>query len=196
MRTAASVIPQITEFDKLRFFAQVGPPKESGCCLWQGRTNNGGYGIAMIRGRPFKAHRVAVAISAGSVNPELTVCHRCDTPGCVNPDHLFEATHAENMRDAQSKGRYAKLLGDANPSRKRPECLVRGDAWQKLHEGDTRINSPRGEKHKMAKLTAPQVVTIRERRAAGESLKTIAADYGVCFQLISTICQRKLWAHI
>ena len=80
------------------------PVTESGCLLWVGPVNNNGYGVLKQDGELY-AHRLAYRLAKGGIGKGLSVCHRCDTPSCVNPDHLFLATHRENMQDSARKGR-------------------------------------------------------------------------------------------
>lgn len=78
---------------------------ENGCWEWQGRKNANGYGIFTV-GHTEKvlAHRMAWKLAYGYM-PELHCLHKCDNPGCVNPEHLFLGTQSDNMRDMWDKGR-------------------------------------------------------------------------------------------
>lgn len=77
----------------------------TGCWLWTGATAGNGYGKLGLDGRTVYAHRTFYESVVGAIPAGLKVCHRCDTPSCVNPDHLFVATQAANLADARAKGR-------------------------------------------------------------------------------------------
>ncbi len=85
---------------------------ESGCWIWTKSKDSCGYGHTSVRKRIIKAHRLSWIIHFGPI-PELTsgdrgvmqVCHSCDVPACVNPNHLFLGSARDNARDADSKGR-------------------------------------------------------------------------------------------
>jgi hypothetical protein len=77
---------------------------ETGCLIWIGSLNENGYGRY---GSREVAHRVAYTEAKGPIAPGLLVCHTCDTPACIEPDHLFLGTNSDNTADCLSKGRHA-----------------------------------------------------------------------------------------
>lgn len=178
----------------------------TGCFEWQARRNEFGYGSVGFKKKRLKAHRVSWEVFRGPIPEGMCVCHHCDNPCCINPDHLFIGTRTDNMRDASRKGRIATgdrhssrthpesvVRGDQHPSRKRPECLARGDR----HPSKTKPECvPRGEHLPWTKLTEDRVREIRLRRANGESLQALAKEFGVVMQTIHKIVKRKTWTHI
>jgi hypothetical protein len=77
----------------------------SGCWEWQGATDPNGYGRISWPGFPALVHRAMWVTMYGPIGAGLFVCHRCDNPPCVNPDHLFLGTRLDNIRDMVEKGR-------------------------------------------------------------------------------------------
>lgn len=98
---------------KKRFLAKI-KKDASGCWLWTGATRGRQpshlYGWVTFNKKQLGAHRLAWIFFVGEIPPGMSVCHKCDVPLCVNPDHLFLGTHAENMKDMHSKGRLKRSL--------------------------------------------------------------------------------------
>ena len=75
----------------------------TGCWLYGGKTDR--YGHVYVRGKIMVAHRVAYELVKGEIPEGMLVCHKCDVPGCCNPDHLWIGTDKDNMQDMVRKGR-------------------------------------------------------------------------------------------
>ena len=86
-----------------RFWTKVS--KSDGCWEWQAARDRDGYGQFGVFRRQTKAHRFSWEITNGPIPPGMIVCHTCDNPSCVRPDHLFVGTHQDNQRDKWNKGR-------------------------------------------------------------------------------------------
>ena len=83
---------------------------ESGCWLWTGKAASNGYGRAFFGGRSIPAHRFVYEALVGPIPDGKILCHRCDTPMCVRPSHLFPGTVADNSKDMVSKRRQHSVL--------------------------------------------------------------------------------------
>lgn len=141
------------------------------CHVWTGaKAVTGGYGV--IRGsdgRTLKAHRVSYELHVAPIPDGAVVCHRCDNPPCVNPEHLFVGTQADNNHDMLAKGREA-----------------RGDGHSKALSG----------RQPWRKLSDEQVAEIRRRRAAGERLSVLAREMGVSETTASQAAKGDTWRHL
>lgn len=81
------------------------PVTESGCWLWMNSSNSNVYGRLYFNGHMWLAHRLSYETFVGEIGDKMLICHKCDTPSCINPDHLFQGTMKDNMQDASKKGR-------------------------------------------------------------------------------------------
>lgn len=163
-----------------RFWRKV--TRSEGCWEWTGHRNAGGYGLLYSGPRGASrgqfAHRVSWALHFGEPPADLSVCHHCDNPPCVRPDHLFLGTPAMNTRDRDRKGRHRALRGDEHPQRIDPSKVLRG------------------ERHGGARLTEDAVRAIRLERSGGIGLRALAERYGVSPEAISAAATGRHWAHV
>lgn len=102
------------------------------CWIWQGATDQHGYGNTTRNGRGVKAHIRAYEAWKGPIPAGAKVLHSCpggDNPGCCNPDHLRTGTQADNMRDMavrgrSNTGRRKYMEGGGNPNVRLTESQV------------------------------------------------------------------------
>lgn len=137
---------------------------KSNCWFWIRSISTMGYGQLTVDGRTRFAHRISYKLFLNKSLGELHVCHRCDNPRCINPEHLFLGTRSDNMQDASKKGRIN------NP-----------------------IISLPGEKNPMSKLKVEDVEEIKIRCNGSETQKEIANDFGISQSQVSYINTGKRW---
>jgi len=97
-----------------RFELHYIPEPMSGCWIWTDTNNGHGYGLITVKGQRKMAHRVAWELYRGPISEGLQANHKCDVRFCVNPNHLYLGTQAENLEDCITRGRMRK---HAPPSR-------------------------------------------------------------------------------
>jgi hypothetical protein len=100
------------------------PVPETGCWLWTGHKSSN-YGGMYVHGVQVLAHRLSYVLHHGPIPKGMMVCHKCDTPMCVNPAHLFVGTARDNTLDAIAKGRFKYVYNEkpGRPTRHSPELI-------------------------------------------------------------------------
>lgn len=150
-----------------RFYGYAQPEPNTGCWMWTAYVTPKGYGRVMVGKRSYQAHRYSWLLHRGDIPDGWCVCHKCDTPWCVNPDHLFLGTVDDNNQDMFRKGRAApvpRLRGASNPK---------------------------------ARLTDASVKDIRELYATGTwTQMDLAAKYGVSTTAVFNVIAGRTWVYV
>jgi hypothetical protein len=197
-----------------------------GCWLWAASTDKDGYGI--FRGiyegvTHTKAHRYSWELhNKQHIPPKMLICHKCDNPRCVNPDHLFLGTVGDNMRDKIAKNRhnipkgelapkailkesdvlliladprpYAQIAADYNVAATTIGSIKSRHSWAHLEIAHVAKAKRIGpRKGKGLKITEE---IVREILASSMSGKDLAIKFNISPQLVSNIKKRRNWAHV
>ena len=141
----------------------------TGCHVWTGSKTAAGYPRLGFEGKEFYAHRLSWELKHGPIPDDMFVCHKCDRPGCVNPEHLFVGTPKENSHDARSKRRL-RVDGLKRPGEMHHNAKINDDIVRYIRK--TMDGAPRGTQRKLA------------------------AELGITEANVSLIVKRKAWVHV
>jgi len=137
---------------------------ENGCWIWKKLTKTHRYGNFYFNGKSQQSHRVSWQLHFGEIPEGMKVLHKCDTPGCVNPEHLFLGTQKDNVLDCIKKGRF--------------------------HQNSAKSC----EKHHFAKLKAVDVQNIKAiYKYTDATHQKLANIYGVSREQIGKIIRGERW---
>jgi hypothetical protein len=106
-----------------RFISRINFTANNACWNWCAGKNNSGYGSFSAGGKAYGAHRFSYIITFGDISNDELVCHSCDNPSCVNPNHLWVGTVKDNIADKVRKNRQPKGDSHPRPKSKRTHCL-------------------------------------------------------------------------
>lgn len=146
------------------------PDEKTGCILYRSNRTKAGYGrirLGGLDGKEHYAHRLSYELSRGPIPDGMQVCHTCDTPNCINPDHLFLGTNADNQADMDKKGRRNLT------------------SWTML-----------GAKHHNARLTDDDVRYIRANCKQRGDQRRMAKQFGITEANVTVIVKRRGWKHV
>lgn len=154
-----------------RFNTKYTVDKSTGCWLWTACKTEDGYGSLSVWPKRLRAHRWSYQHHVGEIPDGMCVCHKCDNPICVNPDHLFLGTHQDNMADRNRKGRQHRPQGELSGTAKITEETV---------------------------ILIKKFLARHPLQAGKKSgqVKFLSDWFGICHQHVSNIHTGKRWRHI
>jgi hypothetical protein len=140
-----------------RFDSKWEAVTECGCHIWTAAVNAKGYGkFGIGNGRWTLAHRHSYERANGPIADGMLICHRCDNPSCVNPNHLFLGSHKNNAQDRDRKNRRIALSGENHGRSKVTADEVR--MLRELAHGGTYSYRALGRKFGLNSKTASDIV--------------------------------------
>lgn len=177
-----NIVHRVNRLDPKLFWATV-TVGFNGCWIWTGPLR-GEYGSVRVGQQSIPAHRYAYELEYGEYDRALHVCHKCDNPPCVNPDHLFLGTAADNVADMVAKGR--NRTGKNHP--------FYGRKVEHSPEFKAVVSAKmRGARNHQAKLNDVDAVEILR---SGMSRKEAAERYGISLQTASDLIAGRTWKHL
>ncbi len=145
-KTGSGWVPLTDDQRENNFWARSGIT-EFGCWNWTGSKDATGRGVVFWKGKAQKTPRISWMLTSGKM-PKAYVCHHCDNPSCVRPDHLFEGTQSDNMIDMIRKGRGRYHRGSDHHNAVFTEKIVKEvrDMWNTGNFTATQISAKYGRK--------------------------------------------------
>lgn len=128
------------------------PEPNSGCWLWLGYCDKNGYGGFGYNWKMRIAHRFSYEAFCGPITNGLHVLHKCDTPSCVNPDHLFLGTELDNARDKHAKGRQRYFRGT-----ERPDAILTEQQVLEIRNSKVRPQTALAEKYGISQTLVSKI---------------------------------------
>lgn len=161
---------KIEQKDIDRFMKYVN--KTDSCWLWIG-SNDGkrGYGKFSYIGKRFNSHRFSYMVHKGEIPKGMCVCHSCDVPSCINPEHLFIGTYKQNSQDMVDKGRQNSVKGTKQ-------------GLSKLTE------------EQVLEIRKKYIYCKNRILSSGYSIPKLSKEYNVSIDTIWNIIHKKTWKHI
>lgn len=198
--------PKGWERVRRRLWAAVVPEPNTGCWIWARHGNSDGYGSMRVGGAEHRVHRLSYRAFVGPFDESLFVCHSCDTPACINPDHLWVGSHADNQRDKARKERSpdTKLTTEdvvaIRSTHERSAVLARRYDVDTQTVVDARSGVTWGhlpgatEDYPRRRVLDEDMV--REILLSNESERAIARRLGVSRGAVTHVRARRTWRHI
>lgn len=154
----------------------------TGCLLWTRWCGKNNRARVWYKSRRWATTRAIYDALVGPLPREIYLCHRCDTPACVNPDHLFLGTNKDNQLDFVRKGRKRR-----ESTRRKPI-----DANARRYVFPVR----RGEECITAKANDEMVREIRRKSALGIGYRKLSKEFGLARSTIQHIVHGRTWKHV
>lgn len=150
------------------FWSRFGGPVTDECWVWPGYIRFDGYGEVRTGAARWLTHRLAWTLANGPIPDGMFVCHKCDSPPCCNPDHLFIGTNADNIADMIAKGRTCTGSKHGNSKLTEDQVLEIRSVYRRGIPNNASPTSQGG----------------------------LAKRFNVSRELIRNIVKRRVWTHV